>query len=250
MPKNPRIKLLPDGPVIEIDGGSLYLGRDGHLALQIPALMSKVVSSRHLRITTDGSAWMLEDLGSTNGSWLKGERLAARALLKDGDVFSLGRAGPQWRWEAPAGEPITATGAGKTMLEGEGPQDAEKTFLLNQSMDGSGEHPFKVGRTPRVVLRHERTGRQLSAEGYTIVLGRSATQAQIVIRSNEERHVSSRHCEIVFQGGKPPIVRDLNSSNGTWVNDKRIREDAPLAKGYRLVLGAAATTLVVLALES
>ena len=64
MSRNPRIKLLPDGPYVEIDGGALYLGRDCHLAQRIPALLSKLVSSRHLRITTDGSVWYLEDLNT------------------------------------------------------------------------------------------------------------------------------------------------------------------------------------------
>ncbi len=245
MANNPRIKLLPDGPVIEIDGGSVYLGRDCHLAHQIPALTSKVVSSRHLRINTDGTGWFLEDLGSTNGTWLKGERLAKRAALKNGDVFSMGRGGPQWQWDSPA----AAQDAGSTMLEGDGPQDAEKTFLLNQTNDGSGERPFKVGRAPHVVLAHQVTGQKFRAEGYTIVIGRSPEGVQIVIRNDEEKHVSGRHAEIVFHAGKPTIVRDLGSSNGTWVNDRRVKDDTALRKGDRLVLGAARTTLVVLELE-
>ncbi len=252
MAKNPRIKLLPDGPVIEIDGGALYLGRDCHLALQIPALTSKVVSSRHMRIGSERNAWFLEDLGSTNGTWLRSERLTKRAALKDGDVFSLGRGGPQWRWECPAAAPAKAAApapahAGATLLEEDQPQplDAEKTFLLNKTMDGSGEKPFKVGRTPKIILHHMRTGRDLTAEGYTIVLGRNPEASQVLIRTDEEKHVSGRHAEIVFQAGKSPIVRDLDSSNGTWLNDRRLRFDMPLAVGDKLVLGAAATTLVV-----
>ncbi len=249
MAKNPRIKLLPDGPVIEIDGGALYLGRDCHLALQIPALTSKVVSSRHMRIGSEKSAWFLEDLGSTNGTWLHKERLTARAPLKDGDVFSLGRGGPQWEWECPAAQPAKAAApppdAGATMLEADQPLDAEKTFLLNKTMDGSGEKPFKVGRTPKIILHHQRTGRDFNAEGYTIVIGRNPEESQVLIRTDEEKHVSGRHAEIVFQAGKSPIVRDLESSNGTWLNDRRLRSDMPLAVGDKLVLGAAATTLVV-----
>ncbi len=249
--KNPRIKLLPDGPVIEIDGGALYLGRDCHLALQIPALTSKVVSSRHMRIGAENDAWFLEDLGSTNGTWLRKERLTARAALRDGDVFSLGRGGPQWQWECPGAQPAKAAGpadAGATMLEEDKPLDAEKTFLLNQTMDGSGEKPFKVGRTPRIILHHQRTGKDLTGEGYTVVIGRSPGAAQILIRSDEEKHVSGRHAEIVFQAGKAPVVRDLDSSNGTWLNDRRVHSDTPLGVGDKLVLGAAATTLVVKAL--
>ena len=49
------------------------------------------ISRRHARITIAESA-MLEDLGSKNGTWLKGERVIEPALLADGDEISLGSA--------------------------------------------------------------------------------------------------------------------------------------------------------------
>lgn len=116
------------------------------------------------------------------------------------------------------------------MMESDAPLDAEKTFLLNQTADGSGERPFRVGRTPRIVLRHQRTGQEFSAEGYAIVIGRNPEGTQIVIRTNEERHISGRHAEIVFLTGKPPVLRDLGSSNGTWLNDRRVKDDVPLKR--------------------
>jgi pSer/pThr/pTyr-binding forkhead associated (FHA) protein len=260
--KHPRLKLLPDGPYIEIDGGSLYLGRDCHLAHKIPALSSKVVSSRHLRIRSEGSAWQLEDLGSTNGTWVHGTRITRPVPLKDRDVFAMGRAGPQWQWEAPvttgprrlAGTaPAAKAGAdaGATLLEGEGPLDMEKTFLLNQTLDGSGDRPFRVGRTPSVLLRHLRTEQKFAAEGYTIVIGRDPAAAQVLIRSDDQRHVSGRHAEIAFRStSRYPVLRDLGSSNGTWLNDRPLKAEVELHPGDRIILGAAATTLQVTKIEA
>jgi pSer/pThr/pTyr-binding forkhead associated (FHA) protein len=87
MAEHPRLMLLPDGPHIEIDGDSLFLGRDCHLAATIPALKNKVVSNRHccFKHEPDGH-WTIEDLGSTNGTWLRGNRLAKREALVSGDV--------------------------------------------------------------------------------------------------------------------------------------------------------------------
>jgi pSer/pThr/pTyr-binding forkhead associated (FHA) protein len=259
VPSNPRIKLLPDGPYIEIDGGSLYLGRDCHLAQRIPALTSKVVSSRHLRVALDGETWTLEDLGSTNGTWLRGKRLTNPARLDEGEVFALGRAGPQFQWIAPvrtgprraAAAPRTPpdTGGG-TLLEDE-PADAEQTFLLNEQADGSGERPFRVGKTPSVVLRHLRTGKEFRAEGYTVVIGRDPGAAQILVRTPEERHVSGRHVEIQFRtGSRYPVVRDLGSSNGTWLNDRPLKVERELKPGDEIVLGAATTTLKVITIDA
>lgn len=47
--------------------------------------------------------------------------------------------------------------------------------------------------------------------------------------------VSRQHCEI-FQNGKEIIVRDLGSSNGTYVNGKRVAE-ARLMAGDKLSVG-------------
>jgi pSer/pThr/pTyr-binding forkhead associated (FHA) protein len=248
---HPRLKLLPDGPFIEIDGGALYLGRDCHLATSIPALKNKVVSNRHccFKKEPDGQ-WTIEDLGSTNGTWLKGHRLDKREALRSGDVVSLGHNGPRLECVLPM--PV-AEGAGATMLEsdfgaGETMLAPEETVLA--SPDGSAERPFKVGSTPHVTLRHERTKQEFSAKGYTIIIGRDPTAAQIVVRSDQEKHVSGRHAEIQFRSDGSVVIRDLGSRNGTWVNDRRVSGDAPLKVKDRIVLGAAATVLAVEVLES
>lgn len=47
-------------------------------------------SSRHAAIRKEGDAWLLEDLGSTNGTWLNGERLSSPRPLKEGDRIQMG----------------------------------------------------------------------------------------------------------------------------------------------------------------
>lgn len=49
------------------------------------------------------------------------------------------------------------------------------------------------------------------------------------------RDVSRQHCEIVLDK-VGPIVRDLGSANGTYVNGKRVAE-SPLAPGDTLTIG-------------
>lgn len=47
-------------------------------------------SSRHATIRREGGDWLLEDLGSTNGTWLNRERLSAPQALKEGDRIQMG----------------------------------------------------------------------------------------------------------------------------------------------------------------
>lgn len=51
-----------------------------------------------------------------------------------------------------------------------------------------------------------------------------------------EASVSSHHCEILLQGGDV-VVRDLNSTNGTFVNGNRVDGESVLKPGQILRLG-------------
>jgi pSer/pThr/pTyr-binding forkhead associated (FHA) protein len=46
--------------------------------------------------------------------------------------------------------------------------------------------------------------------------------------------VSRRHAEIEVGRGGRVLIRDLDSTNGTWVNDKRVEEEGPLREGDRV----------------
>jgi len=58
------------------------------------------ISRRHLKISPGDGYVEVEDLGSTNGSWLNGERLHGRARLNPGDVLRVGET--TLELEAPA----------------------------------------------------------------------------------------------------------------------------------------------------
>jgi pSer/pThr/pTyr-binding forkhead associated (FHA) protein len=51
-----------------------------------------------------------------------------------------------------------------------------------------------------------------------------------------EASVSSHHCEILLKGNDV-IVRDLGSTNGTFVNGEKVTTEAPLKPGQILRLG-------------
>ena len=52
---------------------------------------SQWVSRRHARIVVSGDAATLEDLGSKNGTFLRGKKISKPELLSNGDEICLGR---------------------------------------------------------------------------------------------------------------------------------------------------------------
>ncbi len=83
---------LPGGLTLAIGPDDLFLGRLSDDDRVGEALDVDEVSRRHASLSFDGTAVWLEDLGSTNGTWLAGRRLATRVRLPSGDVeIGLGR---------------------------------------------------------------------------------------------------------------------------------------------------------------
>lgn len=79
---------LPDGERVDIRAAAVVLGR-GHEA--DVRLADASVSRRHAEFRVDGDRVLVEDLGSTNGTTVNGQRVA-RATLRDGDSVGLGAA--------------------------------------------------------------------------------------------------------------------------------------------------------------
>jgi pSer/pThr/pTyr-binding forkhead associated (FHA) protein len=61
-------------------------GRQGALAVG-----DEHASAQHARFQFAHSFWYVEDLGSTNGTWLNGRRIFAAQRLKKGDKIRIGR---------------------------------------------------------------------------------------------------------------------------------------------------------------
>jgi pSer/pThr/pTyr-binding forkhead associated (FHA) protein len=69
---------------------SVTLGRDK--SCDIPLVLDKYISRRHARLILERDKQIvLEDLGSTNGTFYNGERVVGKVELDNGDYFRTGR---------------------------------------------------------------------------------------------------------------------------------------------------------------
>lgn len=67
--------------------GALEIGRGSANSIVIP---NKFVSTNHARIFPQQGQWALDDLGSTNGTFLNGVPVSSPLLLNAGDHFQIG----------------------------------------------------------------------------------------------------------------------------------------------------------------
>ena len=93
-----RFRLLVSDREVALSEGENVLGRTNEARVWIDA---PTVSRRHARIVVTEGCATLEDLGSHNGTWLRGERIDSVRVLTDGDEIRLGRVPLKFRVLGP-----------------------------------------------------------------------------------------------------------------------------------------------------
>jgi HJR/Mrr/RecB family endonuclease len=76
------------GQVLVLKGNLIIVGSASDCELLVK---NPTVSRRHAILKRFGKDWMIEDLGSTNGTWVNGKRISGMAL-GSGDLVALGGA--------------------------------------------------------------------------------------------------------------------------------------------------------------
>ncbi len=102
----PRVRywLVWETRQIALNLGENIIGRAPDAAIWIDA---PGVSRHHARIVLRDTGAALEDLGSKNGTFVKGQRVTAAAPLSDGDQIRLGSVVVTFRIPPPAGSTET-----------------------------------------------------------------------------------------------------------------------------------------------
>jgi ABC-2 type transport system ATP-binding protein len=189
--------------------GTVLVGRDAGAADVVIA--DTEVSKRHASFELVDGGIEVADLGSTNGTFVNGERLLGAQRLVVGDRVRLGATVVEVRSGAVASaEPIGPAGLGVT----------------------------RVRRIPTLPLLVFVSGQRAGSEvpvGSQVVVGRDPGAADVVL--DQDTEVSRRHATF-SPAGAGLTVQDLGSTNGTFVNGERLTATAPLKTGDRVQLGA------------
>lgn len=76
------------GKSIALETASITIGRAPDSTL---VLDDDYVSTRHARIYPNGADWVVEDLGSTNGTWVNRTRIVSPTIIPVGATVKIGR---------------------------------------------------------------------------------------------------------------------------------------------------------------
>lgn len=168
------------------------------------------VSGQHAQIRREADGFFLEDLQSSNGTFLNGARLSAPARLAGGALITVGKTQLQFVMATPPQENLHMTSVG----------------LPEAAPPPSAVPSDPVWGTLQV------NGREIPLQMFSPNIGRDA-KADIVL---DDPSISYVHAQLVRQGNDV-YLRDLGSRNGTYVNGQLVSVPHRLAHGDRIKLG-------------
>jgi hypothetical protein len=156
--------------LITIDVARMTVGRASGNDLSFPD--DDTISGRHAVIERQASGCLIRDLGSTNGTYVNGQRLSGPQLLRPGDSITLGRmamafrAAPRQRGAGPWDEPGQAglRGNGDTCSNGS-ERRAALASVPSGYLDVTGEWRRAAIPSARSVLDHAASRRPQPAGG-------------------------------------------------------------------------------------
>jgi pSer/pThr/pTyr-binding forkhead associated (FHA) protein len=76
------------GETVSLDQAPILIGRGSDAAIRLD---DDYVSTRHARIASSGDQWFIEDLGSTNGTYMGSHRLTQPTTLTLGNRVRIGK---------------------------------------------------------------------------------------------------------------------------------------------------------------
>ncbi len=201
------------------------------------------VSWRHATISFSGRSWVIEDHGSTNGTFVQGQRIH-QLEVGPGSAVHLGNAtdGPRVSLSGtaaavsqPQQQPYAAQGASAGYAAQQAPQQQAPQAGWQQPQQAQVPqqqgHPQQspgggAGAPPVYGDRSPTTFHQL-ALGRVMRIGRALENDLVV----SDLQVSRNHAEFHATPDGRFEIRDLGSHNGTFVNGM------PIAKGGTALLG-------------
>lgn len=203
------------------------------------------VSSTHCQLLWLNDSFSVFDLNSSNGTFLNGKRIA-KSRISDGDSIRIGRVEILFKvgdsQQSSTGVIPASTAAA---IRSNAPSVLLKRFRVPTEL--TPHHDREVVKLLEHVHRSlfettvlvldvvypDRSAEKLLFTERTCILGRVTAVGKF--ESDEE--ISRRHSSIQIESDGSVIVNDLGSTNGTFVNERRIKDSTFVTSGDVIRIG-------------
>ncbi|MFI1399623.1 FHA domain-containing protein [Streptomyces sp. NPDC020681] len=257
----PELVLELSGRTWTLDPSRSYtLGRDPQGDLVIDDAR---VSWRHASISWGGRSWVIEDHGSTNGTYVQGQRIH-QMEIGPGSAVHLGNAtdGPRLNLTGAAAGAYSAQGAAPQQQAAKQQAPAHQAPAQQPQQQGWQQPPAQAqgqqgwqqpqahvpqqqgpgsgglaGAPPVYGDRSPTTFHQL-ALGRVMGIGRALENDLVV----SDLQVSRHHAEFTATPDGRFQIRDLGSHNGTYVNGQPIAKSGTVLLGPNDIVGVGHST--------
>lgn len=202
---------------VERDQEPILIGRREPASVKVH---NASVSGKHCTVGWQDEEVVVRDLGSSNGTFINGERVR-RGVLADGDVLRCGR------FELRC-----------SFVEHKDIAQAEYEEWGDDWEDDEldpGQPNFHI---MYVDNRKQLTGVTMGEKEKHIAVGSRGCEINI-----EKREVEPEHCEFEWDDGIL-LVKDLKSESGTFVNDNQVEGDESVRNGDIVVVGTVRLRIV------
>jgi pSer/pThr/pTyr-binding forkhead associated (FHA) protein len=207
-------------------------------------LTDRNVSRRHAKLQKQNGGYVLQDLGSYNGTVINGTRLSDQRALKMGDQIVIGDyklniVEESTTQVAPAAAPVASAASVAETYEapaqsgGHHPQATVPAIptALGVPPPATTPVPEHLKRLQLVFLAPAGTPGPFAITKLPILLGRS----EIADVSLPFSSISREHAKIVLENDQL-VIEDLGSSNGVVVNGERVKKH-PIKPGDAITMG-------------
>jgi ABC transport system ATP-binding/permease protein len=244
------------GESYPLESAEVVLGRDSGVDIQID---SPGISRRHARLVQESDGYRVEDLGSSNGTFVNGQRLSGGQQLKHGDQIGLGLSVRlEYQVEQPIGQATMLEGptVEGTFLESAPPTEtvvnirsAMGTQTAQDHWTRQADHPAGVGATMIGEEPLPTQTRQPPQLNVTIAGGKTRsyplTQAEVTLGRAEDnqividaRIVSRRHARLVRVEGGYLLEQLPEASNPLLLDGRPLSKARLLQHGDTLRIGS------------
>ena len=231
------------GQEIELAKDEFVIGRIADNDLVIP---DPSISRRHARLLRQGGQTVLEDLGSSNGTYLNGQRLSAPTLLRSGDTFTLG---PAIRLRFQASLPIARPASAQVGSQpvGFASQPNKTVAISSQSIPGAtiaqpdpASRPLEQAPQIHITISGE-APQAYRLQGQRVTIGRGPDN-DIVIPS---QIISNHHAVLDWHQGIYYLSPFPDVTNPVYFDGKPLSGAVALRNGSLLRIGGQNPGLMV-----